>query len=396
MATEDYLSKSVGFKIRKILRYVELYGVCRTYVKVIGQFHMRSSVGFDGNVWTNEKCKITGKQRRRVGIIGCGLFAFGNIAYYLHKENNCFLKGAMDIIPSRARSLVSRYGGEYATNDASVILRDPDIDLVYIASNHASHADYAVEALKNGKNVHVEKPHVVSEGQLKSLNEAMGLRPDLQVFLGFNRPRSMLFRRLQNELKREEGPSMINWFVAGHQIDDDNWYFKTEEGGRILGNLCHWSDLTLQMIQPEYRFPCKIIPTSPRNAKSDFVTALEFADGSLACITFSAKGHTFEGVREVLNVHRGELLAELKDFKTLSINRGYVRKRVTSLFRDHGHRTNIVNSYRSTQQGTDEEGVPGEYVDLTARLFLGIRSAHDEGRPVLLDAEGLKPLLWES
>ena len=37
-------------------------------------------------------------------------------------------------------------------------------------------------------------------------------------------------------------------------------------------------------------------------------------------ITFSAKGVTFEGVREVLNVHKGNLLANLMDFHILTVD----------------------------------------------------------------------------
>ena len=49
------------------------------------------------------------------------------------------------------------------------IIDDPQIDLIYIASNHYTHAEYAIEALNKGKSVHIEKPHVVNESQLDRL-----------------------------------------------------------------------------------------------------------------------------------------------------------------------------------------------------------------------------------
>ena len=60
----------------------------------------------------------------------------------------------MDLEPARARSLVNRYKAAYATTDAQEIIDDPKIDLVFVASNHASHAPYAVAALDAGKDVH--------------------------------------------------------------------------------------------------------------------------------------------------------------------------------------------------------------------------------------------------
>ena len=90
----------------------------------------------------------------------------------------------MDVDPARARSLVSRYKGLYATIDPDEIINDPDIDLVFIASNHASHALYAIKALDAGKDVHIEKPHVVSIEQLRDLYAALERNPQCHVFLG--------------------------------------------------------------------------------------------------------------------------------------------------------------------------------------------------------------------
>lgn len=384
MAIENYFEKKLSFKVRKALRYVELYGLRTTLTKIKSQNHIRAQVGFDGPIWKNAAAAQAARASRNVGIIGCGSFSYSTIAYCLSRKNPTFLKGAMDPNPCRARSLAKAYQAEFATTDASLILNDPDIQLVYIASNHATHGDYAVEAIRRGKHVHIEKPHVVNGAQLDALLSAMKDHPESKVFLGFNRPRSALFTRLQSLLAAQAGPLMINWFVAGHAIDDDHWYFKPEERGRILGNLCHWTDLSLVMVDSEHRLPCKITPAAPKGSKSDFVTAMEFADGTMASITFSAKGHTFEGVREILNVHRGDLLAELKDFKSLTIAMGHERKTWTSRVRDHGHSSNILNSYDTAFSDKSQSRNDLNHVDLTARLFLAVREAHEGGQPVIL------------
>jgi predicted dehydrogenase len=386
MATETYLEKSLVFKLRKVARYVELYGFRRTLAKVQGQYHMAAKEGFEGTRWNNPACPDPDAARRTLGLLGCGSFAFSNIAHYLDRIDSGSIRGAMDVEPARARSLVKRYRAAYATTSAQQIIDDPMIDLVYIASNHASHSPYAVAALEGGKDVHIEKPHVVSPEQLEELVAAMQRNPHRKVYLGFNRPRSSLFKQLRRELAKEEGPSMINWFIAGHAIEEGHWYFDETEGGRILGNLCHWSDLTLEIVGLRNAFPCRIVPCSPVGAKSDFVTSLQFGDGSMAALTFSAKGHTFEGVREILNLHRGDLLAEIRDFKSLSIARGAHRRRYSNWFRDHGHRANIVNSYNGTRMGEAGNASELAYVAATAELFLRIRQAHDQRRELIVEA----------
>ncbi len=377
----DYTQAAFLFKVKKTLRYTGLYGVSRTLAKIKGQYHAKASAEFEGARWENPACRNPNVPSRNVALIGCGNYSFSNIAYYLSKRNPDFLRSIYDIRRSRALSLCKAYGGALAEGDWTNILRDPQVKIVYIASNHASHAEYAIACIEAGKHVHIEKPHVVSNEQLERLLAAMDRHPEVQVFLGFNRPRSVLFRRLKDAVAQEQGPLMVNWFIAGHAISDDHWYFDAKEGGRVLGNLCHWTDLTLHLVGLDRAFPCRIISATPPGAKSDFVVSVIFADRSCASITFSAKGHTFEGVREVLNLHCGNVLANLSDFQSLTLDVIDRKEKVRLRYRDHGHEVNILNSYRAVSGG---EGESRDYVAATARFFLAIREAIESGREVTL------------
>jgi predicted dehydrogenase len=377
----DLTQANYLFKARKAARYVWLYGLSRTLVKIKGQYHSKAKDGFDGQRWVNPNCRNRDTEGRNVALIGCGLYAFSNIAYYLSKHNPSFLRYAFDLQKSKSLSLCKSYGGAFAVTDWREILDDPAVKIVFIASNHATHAEYAAACIEAGKHVHIEKPHVVSQEQLDRLVASMRNYPKSKVFLGFNRPRSHLFRKLQELLVKESGPLMINWFVAGHAIPDGHWYFDKKEGGRVLGNLSHWSDLMLHLVTLEKAFPCKIIPAAVTGAQSDFVVAVIFADSSCAAITFSAKGDTFEGVREVLNLHKGDVIANITDFQTLIVNVREKKKKVRLLHRDHGHEANIVHSLT----GANQDVLPGEdmrYVSATAKFILAIRQAVDSGETV--------------
>lgn len=337
---------------------------------------------FDGPRWINPNCKDSHSTCRSVAIIGCGNYSFTNIAFYLAKLDASFLRATCDIQKSRALSLCKEYGGSYAVTDWAEIAQDPQVKIVFIASNHASHADYAVACIEAGKHVHIEKPHVVSEEQLDRLVIAMRQHPQSKVFLGFNRPRSQLFRNLQEVLQRESGPLMINWFIAGHEIAANHWYFDEKEGGRVLGNLCHWTDLTLHLVTLEKAFPCTIVPATPLGAKSDFVVSVIFADQSCASFTFSAKGPTFEGVREVLNIHKGNVLANLTDFQKLTYEVMEKKTIQRSRRREHGHKANVINSMAGSVGKNG--GEPVCYVEATARFFLAVRQAIDSGEKVVV------------
>lgn len=377
----DYTKAAPWFKVRKVARYVRLFGIARTMIKVRAQYHMKADEGFDGAQWQNPACHDPAAAGRNTAIIGCGNYAFANLAYYLRKLDQRFLRATHDTNRTRARSLCQAYRGGYAVADWRDIVADPKVKLVFISSNHASHAEYAIACLEAGKHVHIEKPHVVTDDQLARLETAMAARPDARVFLGFNRPRSVLFRQLQSQLSRQAGPLMINWFIAGHEIPAGHWYFNDKEGGRVLGNLCHWTDLTLHLVGLENAFPCQVIPATAKGAQSDFAVSVIFADHSSASITFSAKGHTFEGVREVLNLHRGNLLANITDFQHLTMDVVEKKVRRSLWHRDHGHFANISNSFEAVRN----EQFRGErlaYVVATARFFLAIREAIESGRTV--------------
>jgi predicted dehydrogenase len=373
--TQDYTTYPLTYRLRKAARYARLYGPSRTLVKVRGQYHMRGHGGPLETDWTNPKARSTG---RDIAIIGCGNFAFSNIAYYCEKIRPGAIRCAYDPVGSRSVSLIRRYGGLYAAADPMAALDDPAVRTVFVASNHASHATYATQALRRGKIVHIEKPHVVSREQLNELIDGYRSAAAPKVFLGFNRPRSRHFRWIMDSLSRESGPTMANWFVAGHELDLDHWYFSPTEGGRILGNLCHWTDLTLRMIGIEQAFPVDITGIKPEASESDFAITMAFGDRSIGMISFSAKGHTFEGVREYLNVHKGNVLATLMDFHKSTIDVGEVKRHLRPLFRDHGHRAAIA----ATLSGEGAE--PLESIVESANLFLGVKEAVETGSRINL------------
>src|SRR3990172_2307411 len=271
----DYTQQPLIFRLKKALRYARLYGPRRTWCKVMGQYHMKRAYA----VLPPKRPRL-GSQSN-VAVIGCGNFAFSTIAFYLKKKFGHVLRAAMDIDANRAASLFEAYSLEYWTTDFSEILRDDAIRLCYIASNHASHAEYAISALRAGKAVHIEKPHVVNEDQLLRLCDAMH-ETQGRVALGFNRPNSRIGQKIAEYLGREHGPVMMNWFVAGHEIPADHWYFRAEEGGRVLGNLCHWTDFVYHLVPEEKRFPITITPTQAEKSDCDIAVTYLFGDGSIA------------------------------------------------------------------------------------------------------------------
>ena len=147
----------------------------------------------------------------------------------------------------------------------------------------------------------------------------------------------------------------------------------------MLGNLCHWTDFILQMVAPEDRFPVIINPSRAHKSDCDIAVNYVFADGSIAVITFSAKGHTFEGVRERFAAHPGNALISMDDFQALTIEVSDRKHRYRSIFRDHGHEVNICNSYNMAKSG-ETPGCSAQYVWETGQFFLRTKEALELNR----------------
>ena len=99
----DYKSTPLSFQIRKALRYVGLYGVRRTLVKVRGQYHMARRYS------KLPRNHVGASSKAHVGLIGCGNYGFSVIAYYLNKNYGRVIRGfrnwsARPFVGRRARS----------------------------------------------------------------------------------------------------------------------------------------------------------------------------------------------------------------------------------------------------------------------------------------------------
>jgi predicted dehydrogenase len=375
----DYTERPLSFKIKKALRYTRLYGVRRTLNIVQGQYHMKRQY---------EKLPAPGpspSSDKHVGVIGCGIFGFGVVGYFLDKRYGKVMRGVADRDANRAASFYKHYGLDYYTTDVDELLDDPKIDLVYIATNHASHAEYAIRALERGKAVHIEKPHVVNESQLRRLCATMQGTGG-KVRLGFNRPRSPMGRKIKEQLDAQTGTAMLNWFVAGAPLPRDHWYFDPEEGGRVLGNLCHWTDFTFQMAPPEKRFPIAIQPTKFDRPDENVAVTYLFGDGSIGAITYSAKGQPFEGDKERFTAHRNECLIAMEDFHRMVVEVEDDKKVIAPFFRDHGHDANMCESYEMVRpKGDARPGSDVSYVWETGILFLKTKEALDKGEVVTIE-----------
>jgi len=96
------------------------------------------------------------KEKYNVAIIGAGIIARQMSDTLVGMENTVpYAIASRDL--DRAKAYQEQYGFKKAFGSYEEMLRDPDIDLVYIATPHSHHAEHALMCLDAGKPVLVEK-----------------------------------------------------------------------------------------------------------------------------------------------------------------------------------------------------------------------------------------------
>ncbi|WEV66152.1 Gfo/Idh/MocA family oxidoreductase [Bifidobacterium sp. ESL0764] len=72
----------------------------------------------------------------------------------------------------RASDFANKYGFDVSYGSYDELLADPKVDLVYIATPHALHAEQGIACLKAGKNILVEKSFTANTAQAQELLDA--------------------------------------------------------------------------------------------------------------------------------------------------------------------------------------------------------------------------------
>src|SRR3954465_13044970 len=104
----------------------------------------------------------------RWGVVGTGKIA-GSFA----RDAGSLPDAQIVAVGSRSQESADRFGDAYgvprrhATYQA--LVEDPDVDAVYVATPHPSHADNALAAIAAGKHVLVEKPFTMDAAEAASV-----------------------------------------------------------------------------------------------------------------------------------------------------------------------------------------------------------------------------------
>ena len=344
---EQQLNNSVS-KIKKVLKYTYMYGPSRTFIKVKGHHHMNKE-------YDSPPKSFSKNDKKSVAIIGCGNHAFTDIAYFLRKNNGDIIAATMDIDSNKAMSLAEEYKAVMHTIDIKQILGDESIKLLYIVSNHATHTPYAIQALNHHKDVFIEKPIAINMNQYIDLVKTVR-SSDNNVYTGYNRPFSPAIESIKSYISNES--ITLNCFIMGHKLASDHWYRKPSEGSRVVGNLGHWIDLSIHLVMARETLPTEfsltLISANKKHKDDDFVLTIKTNLDDLIVLTFSTRSDPFEGVMENISFQNENIIANIEDFRKMTIwneNKKIIKRFVP---KDAGHENSVLQPFSKKKRDWKE------------------------------------------
>jgi phthalate 4,5-cis-dihydrodiol dehydrogenase len=246
-----------------------------------------------------------------MGVAGLGQGAGGVMPSMAAMPEIDLVAGA-DLNPQMRRGFEERYPGTRTYDSVSALCRDPNVEAIWVSTPNRFHCEHAIEAMRHGKHVAVEKPMAVDLAEADRMCAAakeygvhllaghtagygLAIRAMRKVAQSglIGAPRSILIwsytdwilrPRTPDELVFEEGGGLVHR-QAPHQID----IVRVLGGGKlrsVRGHAGQW--------MPERPIP-------------GFYTAyLEFEDGTAATILHNGYGYflTAEFFPWALEMHR--------------------------------------------------------------------------------------------
>lgn len=234
-------------------------------------------------------------------------------------------------------------------------------------------------ALAAGKMVFLEKPVATGREELRTLAEAVSQKGGrLQV--GFNRRYAPAVQEIRAAFAGRTGPKTIIYRVNAGPPPSAGWLADPAQGGRLVGEVCHFADTVLALTDS---WPRRVWAERLGPAGTDGVALqVTLMDGSVATILYTCDGHP-RTPKEYVEILGGGVTARIDDYARWTIagpERTYERKSA----QNKGHAAQIDALFTSLQEERMVAGNWAAAVSATEITLAAVESLQT-GQPVTVD-----------
>ncbi len=192
-------------------------------------------------------------EKIRLGIIGVGNMGSAHGTNIVGGRCPDFeLRAVADVNPARLEWAREHLGAVECFDNAIAMLDSGKIDACMVCVPHYDHAKYAMECMKRGIHVMVEKPAGVYTKQVREMNAEADRHPDVVFGMMFNQRTNCVYRKMRELVQsgrygriRRTNWIITDWYRPQAYYDSGDWRATwSGEGGGVLLNQCpHQLDL---------------------------------------------------------------------------------------------------------------------------------------------------------
>tara|TARA_R110002050_G_scaffold275820_3_gene420671 strand:- start:1375 stop:3522 length:2148 start_codon:yes stop_codon:yes gene_type:complete len=316
------------------------------------------------------------------GFIGAGSFAQSYLIPHA-KSYGASLDTVVTTKGITSKNVAQKFNFNNSSSDSKDIFLNKEINTVFIATPHNSHADYVIEALNASKNVFVEKPLAMNYEELDAVKEAFN-KNNTKLMVGFNRRFAPVSKAIKKEFENIGEPVFVNIRVNAGFIPKEHWTQNENlGGGRIIGEMCHFIDLMQFFTSAK---PSKVysecINTDNSKLKPDdnISITVKFDNGSVGNLVYLANGDK-SLQKELVEVFAGGKIGRIHDFRTGDLHKG--NKQIKLKLNGKGHKEEVHAFLKCLK--SEETPIDFESLYLTTKTTFKIIDSIHTGLPQKID-----------
>ena len=257
----------------------------------------------------------------KYGIIGLGNHALNRIMPSIVSSGSEIF-GVTTTNSEKGRTVSDQYSCKYFGTYEEMLRSD--IENVYIASPNFLHYEHAMKAIRNGKNILMEKPMALRAVEAKDIME-LSKEKNVRVAVGFHLRMHPSVKFVKNRVADTQSPIKLISGYWGHlstsqrNITDDNrWWGEYEKsgGGSVMGTGVHIIDTILNIAG---KFPRKVTALAlPEGSMIDRSMIINMQFESFISTAYSSR-ETSELSNDLVIVTEGEEI-RVRNFFSTSID----------------------------------------------------------------------------
>ncbi len=282
-----------------------------------------------------------------IAFLGAGIYARGVLLPALSGMKGLRRVALVTATGASAQRTGERFKFAVCGTDPAAAIDDPSVGLVFVATQHDSHAILAVRALRAGKAVWLEKPIGLHPGEVDAVGKAVRETSGF-LAVGYNRRFSRHARAAHKAFAGRQGPLVVRYTVAAGPPPRGSWVTDPAAGGgRVVGEVCHFVDLCTYLVgQPPRSVYARSTAHDPEIDDS-IIAVLGFPDGSTATIEYLAR--TSEALpKECFEASADGRTVKSDNFRTTQVVGG---ERVKTFNHDKGQETALNEVIEAVRMG---------------------------------------------